>query len=56
MKERTQTLKDQGMTTVEYQILRKDGVVIDDHDPEAILKFKLAGAGLEAALDFAGYG
>jgi methyl-accepting chemotaxis protein len=49
MRDRAATLKDQLDTSVEYQIVRKDGVLLDDADPKAILTFNLAEAGLEAA-------
>ena len=49
MRERVATLKSRGVTAVEYQILNKDGVVIDDYDPKAILDFNLVEAGLDAA-------
>jgi hypothetical protein len=49
MRDRAAMLKDETDTSVEYQIVRKDGVLLDDADPNAILKFNLAEAGLEAA-------
>ncbi|MEM8923169.1 MAG: methyl-accepting chemotaxis protein [Actinomycetota bacterium] len=42
-------LTDAGITTVETQVLRNDGVLIDDASPDDILEFNLAGAGIVAA-------
>jgi methyl-accepting chemotaxis protein len=49
MRDKAARIKEQTQTLVEYQILRKDGVLLDDADPNAILKFNLVEAGLEAA-------
>jgi len=49
MTERAALLKSQGAETIEYQVLNSAGFVIDDYDPDAILNFDLAGAGLGAA-------
>ncbi|MFK8024574.1 MAG: methyl-accepting chemotaxis protein [Ilumatobacter sp.] len=38
-----------GVTSTETQVLRSDGVLIDDADTDSILEFNLAGAGIEAA-------
>ncbi len=39
----------EGFSTIETQVLRSDGVLIDDADPEAVLSFNLVDAGLLAA-------
>ncbi len=42
-------LRDTGVSTVETQVLRSDGVVIDDVSPDAILSLNLIDVGIEAA-------
>ncbi|MEM9563900.1 MAG: methyl-accepting chemotaxis protein [Actinomycetota bacterium] len=42
-------LEELGLETTEIQILRSDGVVIVDGDPNAVLDFNLAESGLQAA-------
>ncbi len=50
MEQSRQDLKDNGITTVETQVLHKTGVLVDDYDPKAIMSdFNLANAGLIAA-------
>jgi ABC-type transporter Mla subunit MlaD len=49
MRDRAVMAKAQTDSSVEYQIMRKDGMLLDDRDPKAILTFNLAEAGLEAA-------
>ena len=39
----------EGFATIETQVLRQDGILIDDADPDAVLSFNLAEAGLLAA-------
>jgi methyl-accepting chemotaxis protein len=43
-------LEESGLHNVETQVLRSDGVLIDDADPDAVLSFNLAEAGLQAAV------
>jgi methyl-accepting chemotaxis protein len=42
-------LANRGYKTGETQVLRKDGMLLDDADQKAVLSFNLAEAGLEAA-------
>jgi methyl-accepting chemotaxis protein len=42
-------LKAKGITTAEVQVISKTGLLLDDYDPEAVLSFNVADAGLEAA-------
>ena len=54
MDQRRDTFAQQGLSTIETQVLRQDGVVIDDADPDAVLELDLAQAGLEAATEAIG--
>lgn len=49
VEERSEILKDRGAKTIEFQVLNRSGFVIEDYDPDSILKFNLAESGLEAA-------
>ena len=49
MAERRDAFARQGKTTVETQILRADGLVLDDIDPAVVFDLNLADAGLDAA-------
>ncbi|MEL6984273.1 MAG: HAMP domain-containing protein, partial [Actinomycetota bacterium] len=42
-------LVELGLDSTETQLLRSDGVLLVDADPDAVLSFDLAGAGLDAA-------
>ncbi len=48
------TYEDQGLVTVETQVIRSDGVVLDDADPTAVLEVDLVEHGLEAAIGATG--
>ncbi len=50
MAETRSTYEDQGLVTVETQVIRPDGVVLDDADPAAVLQVDLVEHGLEAAI------
>ena len=49
MNQRRASFAEQGLVTIETQVLRSDGVVLDDHDQSAVLDLNLVEAGLEAA-------
>jgi len=50
MAQRRAAFAAQGLATIETQVLRADGTVINDADPTAIDNFNLVEAGLEAAI------
>jgi len=54
MAETRSTYEDQGLVTVETQVIRSDGVVLDDADPAAVLEVDLVEHGLEAAIGATG--
>ncbi len=49
MTQRRESFAQQGLTTIETQVLTSDGVVLADADPNVVLSLNLADAGLEAA-------
>ncbi|MEM7324639.1 MAG: methyl-accepting chemotaxis protein [Actinomycetota bacterium] len=49
MEDVREEFKHSGAETIETQVLRSDGLLIDDADPSAILEFNLAATGLQAA-------
>ncbi len=49
MDQRVEAFAQQGLVSIETQVLRQDGVLLHDADPDTVLSFNLVDAGLEAA-------
>ncbi len=56
MAQRRQAFADQGIMSIETQVLRGDGLVIDDKEPSAVFDLNLVDVGLEAAAGAIGNG
>ncbi len=54
MEQRRLAFADQGILSIETQVLRRDGLVIDDADPAAVFDLNLLDVGLQAAVGATG--
>ena len=54
MRQRRQAFAAQDIASVETQVLRRDGLVVDDADPAAVFELNLVDAGLVAAVGATG--